>query len=321
MKNPDAKYWSPYWTNPTVTSFGNLFPDNYDGVMLEFWQRRIRGDLHHVVDLACGNGALTWIGNDILNAMGGDARITGVDFATIDPFKSLKRKPDDYPRVTFIGSTAAEKMPFGDGSVDLVISQYGIEYSDFEQSVPEIGRVLHGSGRVAFILHDKESVIVKGATQHVEDFRTIFQDIRVHDLFLEMDSLQRTDKNPLRLSQTPAFQRLQAQINQAVVRIQLLLRQHPASSPIRLYMERLTGAFGKLPKKQRQNRRQMIEHARDALGAHIVRIDDLYNAALSGPERERLVVLLQQQGMTVTENEVLRYKDGDNFGIMLAATR
>lgn len=142
MSNPDPQDWTPYWRRPTLTSFGDIFPNNYDGSILEFWQRQLTGQLQHVVDVACGNGALTWIANSILNRDGNRTRVTGVDFADIDPFAALKRKPGRYPQVRFIGNTPAEQLPFADASVDLLISQYGIEYSDLSRSVPEAARVL-----------------------------------------------------------------------------------------------------------------------------------------------------------------------------------
>lgn len=52
MKKLDAKYWSPLRHNRTITSFGDLFPINYDGSIFEFWRRRISGTEHNILDLA-----------------------------------------------------------------------------------------------------------------------------------------------------------------------------------------------------------------------------------------------------------------------------
>ena len=68
MNFPDPKDWSLYWRRPTVTSFGDLFPENYDGAILEFWKTQLVGEFNHVVDIACGNGALTWLANEIINS-------------------------------------------------------------------------------------------------------------------------------------------------------------------------------------------------------------------------------------------------------------
>ena len=321
MRRPEAQYWSPFWSNPTITSFGNLFPSNYDGLMLEFWKRQSCGDLQRVVDLACGNGALTWIANDLLNSGSGRTRITGVDLAAIDPFKALGRRAGDYPLVDFIGSTAIERLPFEEASIDLVISQYGVEYSDLDKTIPEIGRVLKASGKIGLILHDKESVIVKGAVQHLDDFKIVADDICLHDLLLDLDALRQADKNFKRLSQTVHYQSLQARINEDSYQIRLILRSHPPGSPVGPYLERLWKASEAVPGKKVVSQRPLIEHARDSLRGHIERIEDLYAAALSVAEQEHLIALIKREGFTITDNEVLRYKDNDNFGTVLAAHR
>ena len=321
MKKLDAKYWSPFWRNPTITSFGHLFPENYDGAMLEFWRQQITAGTRELLDLACGNGALTWIANDITAALGADTRITGLDIAEIDPFTALGRDPARYPRVRFMGSTHIEALPLPDAAADLAISHYGIEYSDLEKSIPEVARVLGPAGRLAFILHDRESVIVKGATQHLEDFRRARDEIRLHELALTFDQLLRSDKNLGRLAQTEAFGKLETRIAAALYHVRLLLRGHPPGSPLLPYVERLAQALQLRAAKDADARRRLIEQAARQLDAHIERVEDLWLAALSAEGRERLVALVQQQGFVVTEHEVLRYKDGDNFGTLFAARR
>ena len=167
MKKLDAKIWSHSWQSPRLTSFGADLPNNYDGAFLEFWKQQLQGKFSHVVDLACGNGALTWISDDILNSGDRKTAITGVDFASISPFRALGRQEKDYPEVRFIGNSPIEKLPFEDNSVDLVVSQYGLEYSNLDKSIPEIGRVLTSSGKMSFILHDRDGVIVRDATKSI----------------------------------------------------------------------------------------------------------------------------------------------------------
>ena len=136
MQNSDPQDWTIFWKRSTTTSFPQIFPNNYDGSILEFWQRQLAGDFHHIVDVACGNGALTWVSNEILNNGPRKTNITGVDFADISPFKVLHRKKRDFPAIRFIGNTPAENLPFEDQSVDLVISQYGLEYTNPDKTIP-----------------------------------------------------------------------------------------------------------------------------------------------------------------------------------------
>ncbi len=321
MKKLDPQDWSPFWKNQSITSFGELFPDNYDGPILDFWRIQLEGQPAHVVDLACGNGALTWICNDILNADDAESRITGVDFADISPFRVLGRKPEDFPAIRFIGNTPIERLPFPDYSIDMFVSQYGLEYANPEEAIPEIGRTLAATGRLGLILHDRESSIIRGATEHLDDFRRVAEEIRLHDLAFEMDRLYQKHKNPARRATIPEFNTLMAQIRHASGRVDDMARHHPGNSPLHLYVRRLNSAFDQTKKRSRTERNKLITRARDAFIAHIRRVEDLSAAALSASGRERLVALLETEGMKITGMFTLEYKAEKNIGTALSAAR
>lgn len=321
MKKPDPQDWSQYWKLPAITSFGNLFPDNYDGSMLEFWKEQLEGEFNHVVDVACGNGALTWIANDLLNSGARQTPVTGTDFASISPFKVLRRNKKHYPSIRFRGNTPAEHLPFKDRSIDLVISQYGVEYADLDRAIPELGRVLSTAGRMSFILHDKESVIIKGATGNLDGFKLVLNEIAIHDLIMQHEELAARIKDPVKRQNSAEYQRLFAQINDATNTIKGLVRNYPPPSPIHLYMDQLSQALNAACNNQGIDRKALIIQARDGLQIHIDRIDDLEAAALSEAQRRHLVSLIERQGFTLTEHRMLCYKGNDNFGTVLAAQR
>jgi len=304
-----------------VTSFGDLFPDNYDDSILRFWEQQLAGTFNHVVDIACGNGALTWIANDLLNKGPGRTPVTGVDFARIAPFRTLRRKKKHYPAVRFIANTPAEKLPFEDHTIDLVISQYGVEYSDLERTIPELSRVMRLSSRMSFVLHDKESVIIKGATERLDDFRRVLDKIAIHEPVLEMERLNRQIPLAAQRQSSGEYQRLLAQINASLQKIRELVRDYPPRSPIHLYMERLNHALNSTSGRKKTDRQALIIEARDALRAHIERVEDLEDAALSEAGRARLVALIESEGFTVTENRTLAYKNDANIGSVLVAQR
>ncbi len=54
------------------------------------------------------------------------------------------------------GGVDAEALPFADGTFDLVVSQYGIEYARLDRAVSEVLRVLAPGGGVAMVLHHAE---------------------------------------------------------------------------------------------------------------------------------------------------------------------
>jgi len=321
MKRLDPKDWSSFWKNQSITSFGNLFPQNYDGSILQFWQSQLDGDYEHVVDLACGNGALTWICDSILNATVQRTKVTGVDIAAIAPFQVLSRSPKDFPMITFIGNTPIEQLPFPDGSIDVFVSQYGLEYADLDRAIPELGRTLSPNGKVCFILHDRESTVIRGATEHLENFRTVLNDIRMHELAFELDRIHGKYRNPERRVASTEFQSVMQRIRAAAARVDDIARSHPESSPLHLYVRRLNSAFETRVRPNKRDRKKIITHARDSLASHIDRITDLHAAALSERGRERLVSLLDKEGLAIRDLFTLTYGSEPNIGTALVASR
>ncbi|MGI9344538.1 MAG: class I SAM-dependent methyltransferase [Gammaproteobacteria bacterium] len=325
MSQFDPKYWSPFWKNPTITSFGKLFPKNYDESMLEFWRAQLDPRPSHVVDVACGNGAVVWLCDEILNAGDASTKITGVDLASISPFEVLRLDPRKFPDVEFIADTPAEQLPFADASVDLVVSQYGIEYSDLEKTVAEIGRVLSGEGRMAFILHHDNSVILTGATENLDDFRKVATDIALHEPLLDLCAMMDKHRKRDRLQGMPEYQDLVARINQLRYEVEFIVRKHMRkkqdTSVLTTYLQRLSEAAEETGGKKKVNRGGLVDAARDSLLQHIRRVEDLAAAALSAADRTRLIELVERQGFKVTINEALEYRSSGDMGLAFAARR
>lgn len=321
MKKLNPEDWSPFWKNRTITSFRETFPDNYDGAILDFWRAQLTGRPAHVVDLACGNGALTWICNEILNEGRVRSQITGVDFSDIAPFTVLERDPARYPAVRFIGNTPIENLPFAGGSIDFFVSQYGLEYADPDRAIREIGRTLSPTGRIAFILHDRNSTITRNVTEHLDDFRLVLDEIRMHDLAVELADLFRQYPDPETRARQARFTALMARIRQASGRVDGLRRHHPPNSPLHLYVQRLNAAFDESRRQSDAQRRLLIAQARDGFTTHIRRVEDLRAASLTATDRDRLVSLLEAENLAVTALFTLAYGKEENIGTALCARR
>lgn len=317
--NPED--WTPYWKRSTVTSFGNLFPDNYDGPIRNFWEKQLQSEINHILDICCGNGALTWLCHDILKQENRSAHITGIDFADIQPFKVLGKNQEDFPNIQFIGNTKVEDLSLADQSADLVISQYGIEYSNLEKSVPQVSRVLTMSGKMCFILHDKESTLIKGATNHLDDYKTVLNQIAIHDIALEIDDFCLQVIDPVKRKASRQHQEFVNRLSAAAARIKNLTKNYKTRSPIHLYLERLNQALAYSDQNKNIDRKALINQARDALNAHIERIDDLEEAALSASDREDLKILIENQSFTITDEGKLWYDEKESIGTYLIAER
>jgi len=91
-----------------------------------------------------------------------------VDLAEVTPPWLAALPLSKRARVQFRSGCAAEQLPFADASFALVVSQWGLEYSDLNLSVPEILRVLAPQGRVQLLLHHVDALPVRLAAEEIE---------------------------------------------------------------------------------------------------------------------------------------------------------
>ena len=219
--NPDQ--WSAMWTEDTVTTLPSMFEDNYDLSIADFWHKVLDRKCGQVIDLACGNGALTWLVNDFLNKEGGNTAITGIDVANIDPFKALGKEKTEFPMVRFVGNTAIEELPLDDNSADIAISQYGLEYSDLQRSIPEIGRVLKPEARLGLILHNEQSFILNGSTESLKRHKRVLEEVKMHELFIQLDRLIGKSRDLSKCMSKPKVQKKMNAINEASLKIKNIM--------------------------------------------------------------------------------------------------
>jgi ubiquinone/menaquinone biosynthesis C-methylase UbiE len=317
----DVNIWSRMWEAPTVTTFTGMFGDSYDGSILDFWKSQFVGSPGHVVDVGCGNGAIVWICNDILNAGKQSSQITGIDAADIDPFRILGRNPRDFPSVKFVGNCPAEKLPFANESVNLIVSQFGIEYSDFEKSVPEVCRVLTESGSMAFILHNQDSVIVRQAAAQSLDIRKVLDELKFDQLAASLVQLYRKYGINDRLRASPDYRNLMRKIAGKVQAFQIIAEKQEAGSALAQFIQSMNKATDEKTSISLNERERSISQGRDALLRVTGREAALSAAALTPARKERLIELIENQNFCVTRLETLKYKHEINFGTVLVAER
>lgn len=144
--------WDNYWELGYITSFGSKFEKNYVGIIEKVWTdffSNITAE-SKILDLATGNGAVLKLA---LNQMsdGCETELVGIDYSQIRSTST---------RIKLMSGVNVEALPFKSGSFTHVTSQFGIEYSDFKKSLPEVAQVLKKSGRFQFICHHSSSVIL-----------------------------------------------------------------------------------------------------------------------------------------------------------------
>lgn len=145
--------WTQYWKAGALHSLAGSFDGNYSGAIRRFWEQvfaPLDAD-DRVLDIGTGNGALP----ALLCELRGDAlpQVVAIDLASPDPAWLASAPAACRGRLRFHSGIAAEETGFADAGFDLVVSQYGLEYSDLARSLPEVARITVGGGRLALVVH------------------------------------------------------------------------------------------------------------------------------------------------------------------------
>ena len=141
--------WGEFWRvtdEPAAHAAGGA----QEGALRRFWRESLGDRLARgrVLDLACGNGAVSGVVSDLCREAGLPLpSLVGADGATTAAMSYRSR---------FAGNCVAvaelRRLPFPDGAFALVASQFGIEYGGVA-AVGEAARLVGPGGRLAAVLH------------------------------------------------------------------------------------------------------------------------------------------------------------------------
>ncbi|MEP1552372.1 class I SAM-dependent methyltransferase, partial [Paraglaciecola sp.] len=141
-----SDYWSQYWKQGHLTSFGEEIKGNYQGLLADTWKTYFKstGDTASILDIGTGNGALLALARDVYK----NSCLVGIDSATL----SITQELAVDSKITFYSNIKAESLPFDDAKFDVGVSQFGIEYSNLFLAIPELSRVLKSGAKFQFVL-------------------------------------------------------------------------------------------------------------------------------------------------------------------------
>ena len=204
--------WDRFWSYDRLSSFGTgAGAGNYGEPIAAGWRDFFTSlaDGSRVLDLCTGNGAIA-----ILAVEAGDRlKVTGADLAAVRPAVFVSDRKEELAQIHFLAGTPAEQLPLDDAMADAVVSQYGIEYSDMDRSIPEAVRVLAPGGRLRFATHAAEGSVAADTRRAIEDADFLLDETdlvaRARDCILAVLDVERgRESGPF--AQTSAQQRYAA---------------------------------------------------------------------------------------------------------------
>lgn len=305
--------WTSFWQHGHSTTFGAFFRNGYDGAIKHWWQHIIAGLPSHadILDVGCGNAAL------LIELLDSEQHgtYTGVDLAGVRINEAAKQKLKQQDGLTALlkSHTNAEDLPLESDSIDLVVSVFGIEYSDLQHSLPEAVRVLRRGGSLHSLMHAAESVISTMSARALSEFQdddmnTIVASLRVIDQ--QLNEL----RVPNRLKQSQSAEAARTRLNNLA---QKYMRDLNPDSGNAIMVQFVGDAlkFFKLLKQSDSVRRQYIDGLETEFQASRHRYTAMAEAAKSEIDVVEVERLLQEQKCeAITIKKFFADKDQKELG-------
>ena len=294
-----SEYWTKYWKEGHLTSFGTAFTGNYTGSLKEYWLTLYNSldAKTRILDIATGNGAL--IDLAILNKAK-FATFIGVDQA--DVMAPVTIIDCDYAQL--LGSTFIENLPFEKQSFDIVISQYGIEYANLNKSLTSVSKVLVCGGRFNFIVHDNNSIIVKNNVRTLEATKTL---VGEDGLLVKLKKL--IDCIELNGMNSEQFSLAKNSLNTACMLVSKYYQQAIYETNFPIFMTEILKS-----NRSYSRRLEMLSLYQEELKGQIVRLTDLQNAAFGNEKMNAFTEQCKKSGLVITESRYIHDEQGNVIG-------
>lgn len=265
--------WRDYWREDRLAA---CVPENLAAAAAieSHWTGFFRQlpDGARVLDVATGNGVLAYWAVRAARAAGRTVAVTGVDLASIDPPAYLPRQRDELKSVSFFGETAAEELPFPDGSFDVVVSQYGLEYAQLEPALGEVARVLVRGGQLHWLAHDPQSSVVAAGR---EQLRQIDLLLAAEGPLARMESFAEAQRQQRKVA------RATRQLTEALREAEAYCKAHPDAALLRQLCGAILDTANTLAKYHPEDVRRWLEENRRRLQGQRQRTRDLQRSCLS----------------------------------------
>ncbi|MFN2287739.1 MAG: class I SAM-dependent methyltransferase [Chromatocurvus sp.] len=299
-----ADAWDAYWQGTRETAAhdkgGALEP-----VLKTHWDTvftRVLADCPDplVLDIACGNGALA----DHARRHKADLQLICSDYSLGALRNLLQRAPDNL-------AVAADAFypPFAAGSLDLLVSQFGIEYAGIEAIVAASDLVAPG-GTLALVVHLREGAIHEECARN----EALIRDIEACGLLARSAAAFRAGfaLNPDDATTVDAFRQAERELAPALRTVEALLGTHGSAAAAglahRLYSD-IAHMYRRMGAYELSDVLAWLEGMQGQLVAYRQRMAAMVAAGLEPAAIERIVSELSARDWRCCVNEGLRVAD------------
>ena len=288
-----SDYWSQYWQQGYLTSFGQDIQGNYSGELKACWDSFFTSltPNSQILDIGTGNGAIIKLG---LNAKWQTNFIFhGVDSAKLAVSKDLL----DNPNVQFYPEVNVESLPFKDNQYQAIVSQFALEYIKLEPALAQLSRVLCEYGQFQFVLHDMSSIIVKPNLTILSCSQRLVSPVGCFTLLKLL-------LNKLATNDDQEAEKIRTQLNKQIGKERAIDSEGMLATN---FPQMIKAVFAKGVSEEQ--RHQYVAFFERELMGQIERLSDLSQAALDDNKKRTLMLLLDQYNLNV--NMTRKIVDGN----------
>jgi ubiquinone/menaquinone biosynthesis C-methylase UbiE len=266
-----------------------------------------------ILDIATGNGIVLTHAAAAGRQLNRAFALTGVDLADIDPLRYLSSLEDDMRAAKFIGSVAAERLPFEAGSFDVVVSQYGLEYADLQQALAEVARVLAPGGILHWLAHSESSEVVQ---QNRE------QALEVEYLLAPRGPVYYMNTFVARQRRQKDMQYSIAMLNESFAQAFEWCKAHPPAKVVQEMCSGFADIANRWQAYDPADLTRMLEESELRLTAHAARIRSLLDAVMTPQRLQSLQAIVTQPPWRNLTIDAVRVGEGPSeIGLHVRAER
>lgn len=307
--------WSRYWNSAQLAACLGGEDGNYTGAIRSIWEAYFSQAASGatVVDLATGNGAIALIAAAVSRERGLDLDIHGIDRADLAPGLAAGPQAELLGTIRYHARTTVESMPFGNDSVALISSQYGIEYADRSPALRECARILEPGGRLMAVTHSVDSRVMRQTEIDLRDSRLLIGELDLVGRFKVLLNCESSG------AAADRFARLKAEFQQASAQVLQAIRGREEKQA--RFLNEVMHRFGEIYQQRREkgldDSLALADEITAELAAHQRRLLDLQEAALSSQDVGRWKNEAREFGFECLPDHPVFNERGGKVGLQL----
>jgi len=305
----DTAVWDQYWRDGRLASCGGEGRSGYQAAIADGWRAFFAALApgSRILDACAGNGAVARIAEEVA--------IAGGVLFDIDAFDSARIAPvQENSSIRFQARVRAESTPYPAGVFDAVVGQYAIEYTALERTLPELKRVSRPSGRVRFVVHAREGIVVAGARQQLEDVRRFHE---TGDIFSAARELARARAAG---SGSPRQEEFAARVRTCLENLHAASQRSTDPVMFRDVADVIVHALHAQRRSGTEAVLHKIDEAAETVDAHEGRLSAMYRAALDEAGAIRLAERVSELWRRPAQTGRVQKPDGGLLGWSIETT-